>query len=422
MPRFNTSLALVLLSAFLSAFGQSPKEVRKVAKQGPSALPELQRFLLNDDVKVRAEAVRGMIEIGGQRAIDPLIEATRDNDPQVQILAVNGLVNFYLPGYVATGMAAPLKRIGSDIRSRFGESEGPAIEPYIVVRPNVLQAIGKVARNGSSLDSRANAARAAGVLRGKPLIPDLVEALKSRDSDLIWNTLIAFEKIKDRAACPGIRYLMRDFDERVQVEALAANGVLDCREARADIRDVLAHTNKDRVRRAALSALAMMPDPGDRTSFATYIENDDERMRTSAAEGYARLASIDDAHGLRTHFDRETRTAPRLALAFALVMDGDIATTDYAPLRYLVYALNNGNFRESAQTYLSEAARNPEVRRALYSMLGEGTRDEKVSLARVFAVSGDKSSVAPLEKLSHDADAIVAEEGTRQLRNLNSRI
>jgi hypothetical protein len=325
---------------------------------------------------------------------------------------------------VATGMTAPLKRIGSDIRSRFGETEGPVIEPYVVVRPNVLQAIGKVAKNGASLDSRANAARAAGVLRAKPLIPDLVEALKSRDSDLIWNILVAFEKMKDSSACPGIRYLIRDFDEKVQVEALEADGILNCQEARGDIRAVLAQTQtgKDRVKRAALSALAMMPEANDRASFATYIENDDERLRTGAAEGYARLASIDDARKLRTHFDRETRTAPRLALAFALVMDGDIAITDYAPLRYLVYALNNGNFRDSAQIYLSEAARNPEVRRALYTMLDEATRDEKLSLARVFAISGDKSSVGALEKLSHDPDSIVAQEGTRQLRNLNARI
>ena len=113
---------------------------------------------------------------------------------------------------------------------------------------------------------------------------------------------------------------------------------------------------------------------------------------------------------------------PRLALAFALVMDGNISLTEFAPLRYLVYALNNGNFRENSQIYLSEAARNPEVRRALYSMLDEATRDEKLSLARVFAASGDRASVQPLEKLSHDADSTVAEEGMRQLRNLNARI
>ncbi len=419
----SQSAVLLVLSLFVApAFAQSPKEVRKVAKQGPSALPELQRFLLNPDAKVRLEAVRGMIDIGGQRSIDPLIDATRDNDGQVQILAVNGLVNFYLPGYVATGMTAPLRKIGSDIRSRFGESDGPVIEPYIVVRPNVVQAIGQVARSGASLDARANAARAAGVLRGKQVIPDLTEALKSRDSDLILNTLVAFEKMKDSQACPGIRYLLHDFDEKVQVEALEANGILNCLEARGEIRDVLAKSPKDHVRRAALSALAMMPEPADRAAFGTYLDSEDEHLRTPAAEGFARLASIDDARRLQAMYEKETRTMPRLALAFALVMDGNISLTEFAPLRYLVYALNNGNFRENSQIYLSQAARNPEVRRALYSMLDEATRDEKLSLARVFAASGDRASVQPLEKLSHDADSTVAEEGMRQLRNLNARI
>ncbi len=166
----------------------------------------------------------------------------------------------------------------------------------------------------------------------------------------------------------------------------------------------------------------MMPEPSDRATFGSYIENEDEKLRMSAAEGYARLASIDDARRLQSLFDKETRTAPRLALAFALVMDGNVSVTEYAPLRYLVYAFNNGNFRDNAQIYLSEAARNPEVRRALYSMLDEATRDEKLALARVFAMSGDKSSIAPLEKLSRDSDSMVSEEGTRQLRNLNARI
>lgn len=416
------SAAILLAACAWPAAAQSPKEVRKVAKQGPSALPELQRFLLNEDPKVRLEAVHGMIAIGGQRSLDPLIEATRDSDAQVQTLAVNGLVNFYFPGYVRTGLTAPIRKVGSDIRSRFSDSDSEVIQPYIMVRPNVVKAIGQVARTGASLDSRANAARAIGILRGRPAIPDLIEALRSRDTDVIMESLNALEKIRDGTACAGIRYLLRDFDERVQVEALTANGVLRCVDARPDIRDVLARTNKDRVRRAALSALAMMPEPADRATLASFIENDDERLRVAAAEGYARLASIEDARRLQSLYEKEPRTAPRLALAFALVMDGNLAVTEYAPLRYLIYSLNNNNFHAQAQDYLTEAARNPEVRRALAAALEQGTRDEKIGIARVLAASGDKSDIPTLERLSRDPDSAVAEEGTRQYRNLNSRI
>ncbi len=413
---------LVLAAMATPAAPQSVKDVRKVAKQGPNALPELQRFLLNPDVKVRLEAVRSIIDIGGPRTVDPLIEAARDNDSQVQILAVNGLVNFYVPGYVRTGMTAPIRQFGSDIRSRFSDPDDLTIDPYLTVRPEVVQTVGRLARGGSSLDSRANAARAAGVLRGKQAVPDLVEALRSRDSDVLLETLIALEKIRDSSACPGIHYLINDLDQKIQTEAIEANGVLTCQAVRPDLRTILRVTDRDRVRRAALSALAMMPEPSDRDLFSNFLDSPDERLRAAAAEGFARLANIEDARKLQAVYDSESRNVPRMALAFALVMDGNLGMTEYAPLRLLIYSLNNNSSRPAALAYLTEASNNPEVRRALYGAVDEGTRDEKVNLARIIAASGDRSSVAPLEKLSRDQDATVAAEGVRQLRNLQARI
>jgi HEAT repeat protein len=415
-------LAISLIFLAVAAHAQSVKEVRKIAKQGESALPQLQHLLLNPDVRVRLEAVRGIIDIGGPRTVDALVDATRDNDAQVQILSVNGLVNVYLPGYMKTGFYAPIRKISSDIRSRFGDADDEVIDSYVIVRPNVIQAIGRVARSGSSLDSRANAARAAGILRARPAVPDLVEALRSRDSDVILESLVAMEKIRDPAACPGIHFLVKDFVEKVQTEALEANGVLTCKQARPAIREVIQRTDRDKVRRAAISALAMMPEPSDRALFNSYITNPDERIRAAAAEGFARLASIDDARHIQTLYEQEPRNAPRMALAFAMVMDGNLSLAEFAPLRLLVYSLNNSNYRAAAQDYLTEAARNPEVRSALTQVLDEGTRDEKVYLARVIASSGDKSNIPALEKLSHDPDSIVSAEGVRQLRNLHARL
>ena len=413
---------LLLVCLVAGASAQSPKEVRKIAKQGPNAIPELEKFLLNPDLKVRLEAVKSLIDIGGQRTLDPLVEAARDNDSQVQILAVNGLVNFYIPGYVRTGFAAPIRQMSSDLRSRFNDPDDLILDPYLTVRPPVIQAIGHLARGGASLDSRSNAARALGVLRGKGALPDLLEALRSRDSDVLLETLIALEKISDTSACPGIHFLLNDLDDKIQSEAIEANGLLGCRASRPDLRQILARTSRERVKRSALFAIAMMPEPPDRALFASYLESPDERLRTAAAEGYARLASIEDAHKLEDVFGRETRNGPRMAIAFAMVMDGNLTMTEYAPLRFLIYSLNNNSYRPAALAYLTESARNPEVRNALAATLDEDTRDEKVNLARVFAASGDRSSIPSLEKLSHDPDANVASEGVRQLRNLQARI
>ena len=79
-----------------------PKDVRNLAKQGSSALPRLQELLRNPDLDIRLEAVKAITDIGTQGSLAPLIQATADNDPEVQIRATDGLVNFYLPGYVQT--------------------------------------------------------------------------------------------------------------------------------------------------------------------------------------------------------------------------------------------------------------------------------------------------------------------------------
>src|SRR5881398_193255 len=108
---------LVLLAAFaLSAQDVRPKDVREAAKPGSVALPRLGELLKHPDTAIRAEAVRQITEIGTLPSLDLLVQATHDNDPEVQIRAADGLVNFYVPGYVRTGIAASISRAGNSIK------------------------------------------------------------------------------------------------------------------------------------------------------------------------------------------------------------------------------------------------------------------------------------------------------------------
>src|SRR5215467_5166140 len=109
-------------------------------------------------------------EIGTQRSIDPLLQATNDNEPEVQIRATDGLVNFYLPGYLQTGFAASIKRVGTGLKGRFTDTNDQVIDPYVQVRPDVIASLGKLARGGGNMQSRANAARGLGILRGRAAI------------------------------------------------------------------------------------------------------------------------------------------------------------------------------------------------------------------------------------------------------------
>src|SRR5579871_2414377 len=135
----------LLLPAVLS-FAQEvrPKDVREIAKAGSSAFPRLQALLKNPSLEVRIETVKQITEIGGQYSIDPLVLANQDNDPEVQIRATDGLVNFYLPGYVQTGIGASLKRVGTSIKAKFTDTNDQVVDPYVTARPEVVAALGKL--------------------------------------------------------------------------------------------------------------------------------------------------------------------------------------------------------------------------------------------------------------------------------------
>lgn len=423
--RLIKPLSLVLLVCLpLGAQDEKARirTARDYGKQGSEAIPKLQAMLSDPALEVRLEAVKSIVAIGTQYSLDPLIQATRDNDPEVQIRATDGLVNFYLPGYVQTSLTSRLKRVGTAISGMFTDTNDQIIDSYIQVRPEVIGALGKLARGGSAMEVRANAARAAGILRGKGAVPDLIEALRSKDSQVIYESLIALQKIHDPSAAPRVSFLLRDLDEKVQVTALETQGVLQNKEALPDLRDAFLQARGKKVQRAALSAIAMIPDPSSRDLFTKYFQDKDEGIRAAAAEGFARLGDPKDQSMVEAAFAGERKTGPRLALAFAAVGTGDLTVSEFSPLQYLINTLNSKSYKGVAQPYLIELARKPEVRRSLYPALQIGTKDEKIGIAWVLARSGDQSSVPYLEKLSSDSDTDVAGEGIRALKALKARL
>ena len=210
-------------------------------------------------------------------------------------------MNFYVPGYVQTGMA----KFSSSIRSRFDRENKDIVEPWVTVRADVIEALGKLARGGSSMESRANAARAVGILRGKAALPDLVEALQTKDTQVLYEILIAFQKIADPSAGPRAIPLLRDLEERVQIAAIDTVGLLRTREAIPDLQKVFDAAKSIKVRRAALTSLAMLPDPQNRQYLDRGFKDKDDKLRSAAAEGYARLGNQADVQQLQTAFDEE---------------------------------------------------------------------------------------------------------------------
>jgi HEAT repeat protein len=401
---------------------QRRKAARELARQGSPGIPGLQTLLSDSELTVRIEAVKAIVQIGTQHSLDPLIQATRDPDPEIQIRATDGLVNFYLPDYVRTGFTSSLRRVGTGIKGKFTDTNDQILDPFVEVRAEVIEALGKVARGGSSMESRANAARALGILRGQAAVPDLLEAVRSKDSRVLYECLVAFQKIKDLSVGLKLSFLLRDLDEKVQIAAVETAGLLYNKEALPRLREIFLRTRSKKVRRAVLTTIAMLPDPANRDLLLRHLTDKDEDLREAAAEGLARIGDAADRPLLEKRFAEEKKNSPRVSVAFALVMLGRVELSEFSPLQYLVNTLNSKLRAKEARTFLIEAARNTGIRRTLHTALVRGTRAERIYLAQVMAQSGDRETVPLLQSLTRDTDVQVAQEAVRALRTLQARL
>ncbi len=424
-------LALALAVTCLALFGQAPqnpdpkervKTARELGKQGSAAIAQLRPMLSDPVAEVRVEVVKAIVDIGTQASLDPLIQATRDNEPEVQIRATDGLVNFYYPDYVRNGLSASLRKVGNFFRDAFTQTADVVIPPYVQVRPDVIEALGKLARGGVNMTVRANAAHAIGILRGQAALPDLYEALRSKDDLVMYESLYAIQKIRDPNSAPHIQYLLRDLDEKVQITAIETTGLLRNRDALPELRRMMTSPRNKKVARAALTAIAMIPDEQSRPVYLKYMEDKDDGLRGAAAEGLGRLKNTADAPALDKAFNSERKMSPRLSNAFALAMMGKTEIAEFSPLQYLINSLNSTAWRGVGRALLIELARETPVRRSLEQATQGGTRQEKVELAQILAGSGDRETLASLDKLSRDPDTEVAQAALNAMRSLKARL
>jgi HEAT repeat protein len=421
-------LLTILLALTMCAVARSDsdeklklKAIKESARQGSTGIPAIAGYLRDQSAEVRREAVKAIVGVGGLESLDPLVAACRDNDSEVQQRATDGLVNFYLPGYVGKGWADSVKHVGTVITKAFSQPNDQVIDPDTPVRPEIDETLARLVSGAATAEARANAARAAGILRDRAAVPALSEALQSKDDVLMYEALIAMQKIRDPAAGSAAIFLVRDLDEKLQLAAIDTVGLLRTADAVPDLKRVLETGNK-KARPAALAALGQIADPSTRPIFAQFLNDKDDRMRASAAEGLARVGLPEDRPAVQKLFETERKTSLRLSLAFALVGLGDVDMATDGPLRYLSSNLSTRAWKGVAEPFLAELARKPQVRQAIHQMLKDlGDKDELIGLARVLALSGGPDSVPALEELSRHPDPEVSREALRALRLVRSR-
>jgi HEAT repeat protein len=429
MQRFVlVPLAFLCAHAFLwaqsdSTYKQTIQSIRDLGKRDEQSLPALTAYLTNPDRDIRLEAVKAIVKIDTLRSLDPLLKAIQDTDYEIQYRAIDGIVNAYVPGYVTRPNVGGYFTKGvRQVKSFFSERNDTIIDPDVKIRPDIAPALSDRIATSPDMDVRSNAALAAGILRAADTVPALEKGLRSKNSDVIFECLIALQKIKDPSAGPSVAFLARDLDERVQATALETLGVLRSVTSAGDIRAAYKNARDLKIQRAALQALAMLGLPDDRPLFQQCLGMTDPELRADALEGLGRIRDPEDFPKLKSAFDDPIADwHVHSAAAFAMVMEGDNSAEDLGPLAYLVEGFSLRPRAGVSAAYLGEVARKQETRAALAKMLPEEMKDRKIGILNVLSRINAPDSIQIMQQYTADRDRDVAFAATRALHIAQTR-
>lgn len=379
-----------------------------------SAVHPLAAAVNDPSSKVRREVVLALSTFHGPEALDALIVATRDTDPDVRVLAVRGLVGYYTGRTPSSGFVGFWKRAWRSAKNRFVE-ENVRIDPGVQVDPRVVEALVTVMNDTRAIKPAREAADGLGILRAQAAVPDLVTAAHSSDEDLALEALNSLAKIKDTTVGPKLIDLLDSPDKDIRRQAAVTVGILRTQEALPKLQSMYENGPDNKTRVKGLEGLSYLGSPVSVPLFLKVLWDSHSLRRTLAAEGLGRARDPKALPDLEKAVQVEKDADARVAMEFAITALGK---DDY--LSKLADALDSGQ-GDSAQTYWIELARHPQFLPKLYPYLNNNDSEVRRRLCTVLMFSGDASSIAPLQRLSHDPDSGVASEAIRALQAIRSR-
>jgi HEAT repeat protein len=391
------------------------KAARELGQSGDISAVAPLTAALNDPVKkVRHEVVLALSSFHTPDALDGLITATHDPDVDIRVDAVHGLVGYYTGKTPSFGFIAFWKRAWKTAKSRFVE-ENVHIDPEVQVDPKVVAALVTLLKDTAQPVPAQAAADGLGILLARDAVPDLVTAAHSSDPDIALESLNALTKIKDTSAGPKLVDLLDSPNRDIQREAAVTTGMLRTAAALPKLQAMYKNGPDSKTREKALEGLSYLGSPVSVPIFLQALWSANKPYRALAAEGLARAGDDKALPDLMRAVQTEKDGDAYLAIEFAITALG---RDDF--LNNLVTSLTSKR-GDNAQTYLTELARKPGFLAKLYPYLENQDAGVRRRLCDVLMYSGDASSIAPLEKLTHDANNDVAAEAIRALRAVRAR-
>jgi HEAT repeat protein len=392
------------------------KAARELGKSGDfTAVAALNGALIDSSVKVRREVVLALAALHKSASLQPLAAASRDSDPDIRILAIQCMVGYYTGQVPEAGVTGFMKKNVRRAQSLI-TSDDTRIDPGVLVDPVVLAALQNDLSDTVSIPVRREAARGLGILVARQAVPDLVKAAHDSDVDLALQAMDSLAKIRDTSAGPRLVDLLDSPSKEVKRDAAVTVGILQCRDAVPKIQLLFENGSDRKTREKALQGLAYLGDPVSIPLFIREIWSANKAFRISAAEGLGRAGVRDNVPELEKAASAERDAEAKLAFQFAIT---ELGKDDY--LNTLVDGLTSRLHSGTAEAYLVELTRNPGFLPKLYPYLNNSDSTIRRKLALVLVTTGDKTSIAPLEKLSHDSNNDVAAAALRALSATRSR-
>ncbi|HLY61516.1 MAG TPA: HEAT repeat domain-containing protein [Terriglobia bacterium] len=393
------------------------KAARELGKSGDfSAVAALKGALTDPDVKVRREVVLALAALHKAAALEPLAAASRDSDTDIRDLAIQCMVGYYTGQVPESGVTGFMKK---NVHRAKGLiiSDDTRIDPGVTVDPVVLAALQNDLAEGGSSDVQREAARGLGTLMARQAVPDLVKTAHGSDFDLARQALNSLAKIKDTSAGPLLIDLLDSRSEDVERDAAVTIGILQAHDGVAKMQLMFQNGSDRKTKEKVLQGLAYLGDPASIPLFIQELWSANKSFRISAAEGLGRTGVKENVAELQKAATAEKDAEAKLAIQFALT---DLGTNEY--LDTLVEGLTSRLHADTAETYLVELSRNPEFLPKLYPYLNSNDATIRRKLAVVLVSTGDKTSIEPLQKLSHDSNNDVAAAALRALSATRSRL
>jgi len=142
--------------------GTRAKAARELGKaQDVSGLPALAEAVSDPSDKVRREVVLALAQMHQPEVLDALIKATRDNNEEISVLAVQSLVGYYTGNVPSPGFSGFLKKNWQRAKEHFNP-DTTRIDPGVYVDPKVVAALDAALKSTRSIRASCVAAKGLG--------------------------------------------------------------------------------------------------------------------------------------------------------------------------------------------------------------------------------------------------------------------